>query len=283
MEVEVIGLGSMGGAIADRLTSCGFAPMVHDLDERRVSAKVLLGARRVGAAQPDVVITSLPADREVLAVLDDEWLEDHPGVIVLEMSTTLPDTVREVRARALRCAVAVLDVPVSGGPMEAASGDLVLIAGGDEGVIRQAGSVLSCLGEVVRVGDVGDAKLVKLINNVMAAGNLALASEAFALGARMGLQPRALFDLLNRSGGQSKTFGKRFPWALEGDFHARFPLRLAEKDVRLALAAASRVDVEVPIAQAIKGVFGTAVSRGWGDEDMVAVLKVYWNQGKDES
>lgn len=271
MRTGVVGLGQMGSAIAERLAATGFDVIGHDLRAIPVPGVTKGGPGTLGAV--DVLISSLPADEQVLAVLDDAVLRRLAGGILVEASTTLPDTVREIAERARRHGVAVLDVPVSGSPGNARDGRLTLLAGGDPVVLDRASPVLAALGTVQVAGDVGDGKITKLVNNMMAMGNMAVAAEAFALGERLGMEPRRLFATLDRSGGRSHHFSTRMPWVLDGDFAPRFAVRLGAKDLRLAQELAAGAGHPAPVCAVVRGVFEEAATRGNADEDMSAVIK----------
>lgn len=279
--VAVIGLGQMGSAIALHLNESEFDVMGWDIDpavrERLASQGVPVGASLADALKGRAyVLSSLPNG----SLVKECWLgkeglvelADH-GATFIELSTIEPSVMREAAARAYERGMKVLDCPVSGGPVEARSGRLVLIVGGQAEVVEQALPLLNALGSTIRhTGDVGTAKVVKIINNTMAMGNLAVACEAFALGEACGVDAAVLFDVLSESGGRSMTFTKRFPPALKGDFEARFKLSLAEKDLGLGLAMAQDMGIPAPAATLVRGIFSQALEEGYGGKDAVALL-----------
>jgi 3-hydroxyisobutyrate dehydrogenase-like beta-hydroxyacid dehydrogenase len=279
IRTAVLGLGVMGGAVAWRLVSSGFDTLVHDIDDAAVARLVDRGATRCtaeGAGEADVIITSLPNDAVVLdAVVTSGVLEAWRGRVLVELSTTLPATVIRVAEQAREHDVTVVDCPVSGGPNEALAGTLVELVGADEDALDRARPVLAALGTIEHVGAVGHGKTVKLLNNLMAMGNIVVAAEAFTLGVKLGLDRHELFDVLSRSGGRSFHFLKRFPYALADDYTARFAVSLGEKDIRLGLALAHDADYVMPATSIVHQIFEMARARGVGHEDVVAVLKVY--------
>lgn len=285
IRTAVLGLGAMGGAVAQRLLESGFPTLVHDIDPDAVANQVARGATAcdpAGAGAADVIITSLPNDRIVTQVLlDSGVLAKWSGRVLVELSTTLPETVRAVAAVAAEHAVAVVDSPVSGGPGEALAGKLVELVGADAEALERARPVLSALGTIEHVGAVGHGKTVKLVNNLMAMGNIVVSAEAFTVGMQLGMDRHELFDVLSRSGGRSFHFLKRWPYALADDYHARFAVALGEKDMRLGLELAHQSGCVTPISAAVQQIFEMARARGFGDEDVVAVLKVFqeWAAG----
>ncbi len=282
--VAVIGLGQMGLAIAKRLKEKGFQVSGWDTSsearDRAVSTMIsVTSSQREALLTADVVITSLPEANAVRSA----WLgqdgivnQARPDTICIEVSTIEPDVMREIAASAQERGLQCLDCPVSGGPIEASTGTLVVMVGGSADTTEQAREVLESMGtSIMPTGDVGTAKVVKLVNNMMAMGNLLLACEAFSLGERAGVDQQTLFNVLSSSGGCSKTFTKRFPYALKGDFSAKFKLSLAEKDLGLGLKMAEKMNAQAPGISKIRDLFSIALKNGFGDQDAVAILAMY--------
>ncbi|MGP1613853.1 MAG: NAD(P)-dependent oxidoreductase, partial [Pollutimonas bauzanensis] len=208
--VAVVGLGKMGSAMALRLRECGLDVLGWDVDAC-VRARVALDDIPVAASlsdalsKRDFILTSLPDSAAVRSV----WLSPDglialadPDSICIDLSTIEPETIRQAARAALPRNIDMLDCPVSGGPVEARSGTLVVMAGGAADVIERAQPVLGCLGGALHhTGGIGTAKVVKIINNMMAMGNLLIACEAFSLGMTAGVEPGCLFSVLAECGG----------------------------------------------------------------------------------
>ncbi|MBO1114648.1 NAD(P)-dependent oxidoreductase [Bordetella petrii] len=282
--VAVVGLGQMGSAMALNLREKGFDVMGWDIDpatrKRLASQGVTAGSTLAEALQGRAyVLSSLPNG----ACVRQSWLGKEgmieladAGATLIDLSTIEPSAMREVASRAVQRGLKVLDCPVSGGPVEARAGRLIVMAGGEAAVLAQARPLLEALGPTIRhTGEVGTAKVVKVINNTMAMGNLLVACEAFSLGEALGVDSATLFDVLSESGGRSMTFTKRFPPALMGDFEPRFKLELAEKDLALGLSMARELGVQVPAATLVRSLFGQALEEGYGGKDAVALLAMY--------
>jgi 3-hydroxyisobutyrate dehydrogenase-like beta-hydroxyacid dehydrogenase len=224
------------------------------------------------------VLTSLPDGAAVRAV----WTGPggvldaaDAGTFVVELSTIDPVTMRDVAGAAVRAGLRPLDCPVSGGPVEAGHGTLALIVGGDDADVEDAAPLLAQLGTVSRTGPAGTAKVVKLCNNLMTMGNIAVAAEAFALGEAAGVEPGALFEVLSHSGGRSHHFLKRFPNALAGDWAPGFTVALGEKDLRLAIELGRSVSLPTPTAESARSRYRRAIDAGMGSEDIVSLLRLY--------
>jgi len=283
--VGVVGLGAMGGALAERLIAAGEPVAVHDVDADAVARLRARGARATGidaVADCGTVLTCLPTAADLDSVLVGEGLlERLGGALLAETSTVLPATVRELAARAAEHRVEVVDCPVSGGPEEARAGTLTVLAGADGGALERARPVLERLGRVEHVGRVGDGKAIKLVNNAMSMGNVVVAMEAFMIGVAHGLDRERMVEVLGRSGGRSHHFAKRMPRVLADDFESGFAIRLGEKDLRLVLEAAHAVDCPVPVAACVHQLLEIARATGLADLDVAAVVKLYegWAAG----
>jgi 3-hydroxyisobutyrate dehydrogenase-like beta-hydroxyacid dehydrogenase len=284
MQIGFVGLGTMGGPMARRLAGQGHRVTGYDVDAARGARAreggVTLAPSAAGAAQgADAVLSSLPdpaAVRGAYLGADGVLSTVKPGAALIDLSTVDPDTWREVAAAARAKAVDCLDAPVSGGPAEAGNGKLVFLVGGEPAVLERCRALLLTLGtEIHHVGPLGSGQIIKLVNNVMSIGNVAVAAEAMVLGVKAGMDPQRLFEILSTSGGRSHHFLKRFPNVLAGDFTPYFGIALSRKDVSLALAMAARLEMPMPVASTVRQVYEAAHAQGFGQLDMAAVTRLY--------
>jgi 3-hydroxyisobutyrate dehydrogenase len=274
----------MGGQMAKRLVEKGYAVTGHDVSESRsrqaAAAGVTLAPSPGAAAKgADVVLSSLPDPAIVRrAYLGPDGIlgATRSGATFIDMSTIDPDTWREVAAAAKGAGVDCLDAPVSGGPLEAGTGKLVFLIGGDAAVLERNRPLLLTLGaEIHHIGPLGSGLVVKIVNNMMSMANVAVAAEAMVLGVKAGVDPQRLFEILSTSGGRSHHFLKRFPNVLTGDFTPNFSIGLSRKDVSLALAMAARLEMPVPLAAIVRQVYEAAHAQGFGQLDMAGVTRLY--------
>ncbi|HTG09483.1 MAG TPA: NAD(P)-dependent oxidoreductase, partial [Candidatus Eisenbacteria bacterium] len=284
MRIGFVGLGTMGGPMARRLAAQGHQVIGYDVDATRAARAreggVTLATSPGGAAEnADALLSSLPhpaALRRAYLGADGVLSTVKAGATLLDLSTVDPDTWREVAAAARVKGVDCLDAPVSGGPAEAGSGKLVFLVGGDGPVVERCRTLLLTLGtEIHHVGPLGSGQIIKLVNNVMSIGNVAVAAEAMVLGVKAGMDPQRLFEILSTSGGRSHHFLKRFPNVLAGDFTPYFGIALSRKDIGLALGMAAKLEVPMFVASAVRQVYEAAHAQGFGQLDMAAVTKLY--------
>lgn len=287
--IAVIGMGQMGAGMARRLRDAGHDVAGFDIDESLRDALVAEGfemAPSIAAAVAGrpVVLSSLPNPQAVSAAwLDADGIvaRADEGALCLELSTIDPQTMKTVAGAARARGLAPLDCPVSGGPAEAASGALVLFVGGDGDAIARAGALLDLLGASRKhTGDIGTAKVVKIVNNMMSMGNVLVAAEAFALGVAAGVEPQRLYDVLAAGGGRSHHFTKRFPKAIAGDFAPGFKMELGEKDLALAVELGRAERVPTPSASNSRELYAMALAEGFAGKDIVSLVELYGSWAK---
>jgi len=282
--IGFVGLGAMGGAMAGRLVKSGYAVAGYDISAARAEVAALAGVRRAAtpgeaAESADVVMSSLPHP----AAVREAYLGPHgvlagarAGTALVDLSTIDPDTWKEVARVAGERGLACLDAPVSGGPVEAGSGGLVFLVGGEAPVLERCRPIFAALGtEIHHVGPLGSAQIVKIVNNVMTMGNVAVAAEAMVLGVKAGMDPQRLFDILSTSGGRSHHFLKRFPNVLAGDFAPRFSIALSRKDLGLATRLAESLGVPMFTTAVVRQVYEAAGAAGLDGQDMAAVTALF--------
>lgn len=283
-KIGFVGMGTMGGPMARRLASSGFAVRGFDVSPERAkqaaAAGVTLAAGPAEAARDaDVVMSSLPdpaAVRRAYLGPDGVLSTIKAGATLIDLSTIDPETWREVAAAAKAKGADCIDAPVSGGPLEAGNGKLVFLLGGDAAVLERVRPVLTTLGtELHHIGPLGSGLVVKIVNNMMSIANVAVAAEAMVLGVKAGVEPKRLFEILSTSGGRSHHFLKRFPNVLAGDFDPRFSIALSRKDLGLAARMAESLGVPMLTMSIVRQVYEAAGASGLDGQDMAAVTELF--------
>ena len=267
----------MGLPMAERLLHAGFdlATLVH---RRREAADRLAdkGARIFSSPQEiarsvDFLITILPAVAELKEVVfgSNGLIQGlSPGKVLIEMTTALPSTVVGIAAALAPMGVSVLDAPVSGGVTGAVGGTLTIMAGGEEAVLERCRPLLTPMGtRIVHVGGVGQGKVVKMVNQMMAAAHLLTLGEAFALGVRCGADPATLYEVIKDSSGYSRMMEARVPMLRAGNFTPGFKLDLMKKDVNLALDSARDMGVPMLVGSVVGQILSAASAAGNGGSD----------------
>ena len=286
-QVAVVGAGNMGGGMLARLRGLGWSVAVHDVDPQIQSQAVALGAVACGSALeaarmlvPDGVLMVVVVDAaQTEAVL---WGEGgagpvlKPGQSVMLCPTLGPATVQSQAERLAPRGIDFIDAPMSGGPVRAQEGTMSLMVACSDAVWQRSQKLLTALSQqVFRVGTrAGDGARTKLVNNLLAAVNLAGAAEAMALAERLGLDPAATLSVIEASSGQSWIGSDRMRRALAGDFEPRAHVTLLAKDTGLAVQAADDVAFDPPLGRLARDLFAQALGQGWADLDDAALLKL---------
>ena len=284
MKVGFIGLGTMGASMAYNCLQGGNEMVVHDI--RRESATQHLEAGAVWADSPrevaessEIVFTSLPGPTEVEAVGlgDDGILEGmSEGKVYFDLSTSTPTLIRRIHEEAAARGIHVLDAPVSGGPRGAASRNLAIWVGGDKDVFDRCKPVLDSIGDkAYYVGPIGCGAIAKLVHNCTGYIVQAALAEVFTMGVKAGVEPLALWQAVRKGAqGRRGTFEGLAEHLLPGKFDPPdFALRLARKDVDLAVGVGREYDVPMRLAQLTLQEMTEALNRGWGHRDSrVAML-----------
>ena len=284
MKVGFIGLGTMGASMAYNCLQGGNEMVVHDIRRESATRHLEAGAdwadspREVAEAS-EIVFTSLPGPTEVEAVGlgEDGILEGmSDGKVYFDLSTSTPTLIRRIHEEAAARGIHVLDAPVSGGPRGAASRNLAIWVGGDKDVFDRCKPVLDSIGDkAYYVGPIGSGAIAKLVHNCTGYIVQAALAEVFTMGVKAGVEPLALWQAVRKGAqGRRGTFEGLAEHLLPGKFDPPdFALRLARKDVDLALGVGREYDVPMRLAQLTLQEMTEALNRGWGHRDSrVAML-----------
>jgi len=284
VRIGFIGLGTMGRHMATNLQVAGHDLLVHDVRPDAAAAHVEAGATwaddpaGVGRAA-EVVFTSLPGPAEVEAVVYGEHgLLDAmtAGSAYFDLTTNSPSLVRRVHASFASREVKVLDAPVSGGPSGAETRRLAIWVGGDEATFQRHLPVLEAIGDRPHhVGPIGAGSVAKLVHNCAGYAIQTALAEVFTMGVRAGVEPLALWRALRHGAhGRRRTFDVMAAQYLPGRFDPpTFTLKLAHKDVDLAVELGRELGVPMRLANLTLQELTEAVGRGWSDRDSrVAML-----------
>lgn len=252
--VGFIGLGFMGSKMAKNVMK-KFPLVIYDIRPEALEALEKEGAKRASspaevARKSDVVITMLPATREVeQVVLGMQGVVEgiRRGSIYINMSTSSPLLTRKIAEIFKAKGVDVLGAPVAGAP-KAEAGMMTIMVGGDADVFERCRPVLQCMGNnVFRVGDIGAGETMKLVNNLLIGVFVNVISEALVLGVKAGVSADTLVEVLGTTAANSGVLQRHFKQhALIGDFgEGRFSVDYMKKDMELALELGR--DIKVPM------------------------------------
>jgi 3-hydroxyisobutyrate dehydrogenase-like beta-hydroxyacid dehydrogenase len=281
MELGFLGLGQMGAAIAERLEAPDVRLHVYDPNPVAVAPFVLRGAvdeasaAAVAAAAP-IVFACLP--NGTASELVAAQIASSPVLrIYVEMSTIGSPTMARIAQMLAKRGIVLVDCPISGGPKGARAGTLSVIAAGPAAARDEVRPWLQRIGKnVFEVGEQpGQAQLMKLVNNLINAANMATAFEALVLGAKGGLDPEQMVAVINVSTGRNSATLDKVPRAvLTGSFDYGAKLSTMVKDVVLGLKEAEAMGVPMWVHETVGQLWRFGATQGLGDADLTALIQV---------
>jgi len=280
--IGFIGLGIMGTPMSTHLLNAGHAVVVYDIVPESVERLVGMGAKagpssKDVASQADVVISMVPDSPDVEKVYlgpDGVLAGVKPGTLLIDMSTISPTTAIAVAQAAAGKGCQMLDAPVSGGDVGAKNATLSIMVGGDPAAFEQARPILEIMGKPVLCGQSGAGQTVKACNQIQVALNFIGMAEALVLGAKAGVDPAIVVQVLSGGYAQSRVMDVRGPRIIKGDFAPGFRSRFHYKDLNIIRETARSYGCSLPAAALAHELFSAMQANGWGDLDHSAVIKV---------
>ena len=281
--IGFIGLGIMGKPMARNLMAAGYELTVLDIVTAPMDELVAEGATagtspRQVAAATDVLITMLPDSPQVQEVYlgaGGAFEELREGWLSIDMSSIAPGVARDLAERAAAAGAETLDAPVSGGDKGAIAGTLSVMVGGSEAAFDRARPILEVMGAtIVRCGPAGAGQVVKVCNQVVVAVVIEAVSEALVLGAKAGVDPSRIADVLQGGLASTKVLEMRRDNFLTGSFDPGFRIRLHLKDLKNALELAREAGVALPAAAQVEQLMRAADANGRGDYDHSGLVTV---------
>ena len=284
MKLGFIGVGNIGLHLCANLVRKGHEVLAFDCNAVALGKAVTAGAQaadsiRAVARSAEIVFTCLPGPVEVEAVvLGEEGLAKFawPGFVLVDLTTNFPEHARRLATAMHERGMEMLEAPVGNGVVGAREGRSSVICGGDLGLFTRIEPLFRCFATTIHhVGPIGNASIVKSIDILIAGVNLAVACEGFILGARAGIDPDILFDVISTNSGSSEQLKRRMKRKIIArDFTPEGSMTLALKDVRVTLELAAETMTPMPYGSLLQQQFVAAIAKGWGAEDWACVMKV---------
>jgi 3-hydroxyisobutyrate dehydrogenase len=280
-KVGFIGLGLMGGRIAQRVLTHGYQVIAYDRNRSKVEKLAESGASPAlnlseVAATADVILSSLADDeavRQVYAGAVGVLSHVRKDCVIVEMSTVRPETPRELHRMATQRKASFLDVTISGSTPAAEQGTLTLFGGGEEEPFQAAQPLFQTFAKkYFHLGPSGSGATMKLAVNLILGLGMQAIAEAVAFGQKAGLERERFFDVLSQTAVIPPALVGKLGRAVLNDYSPQFPLRLMNKDFGLILEAAAAAWVPLP-ATAAAFQINVAESANETDEDFSAVIR----------
>ncbi len=287
--IGLIGLGAMGGGMAQSLRHAGYPVQVFDVRPGVAQAFAKDGGvacaslAELGAAC-DVVVSVVVNAMQTESVLFGPNNDGtgcaaamKPGSVFVMCSTVDPNWSVALEKRLADRGLLYIDAPISGGAAKAASGQMTMMTAGTPAAYAKAEAALNAMAaKVYKLGDsAGAGSKVKIINQLLAGVHIAAAAEAMALGLREGVDPAALYEVITHSAGNSWMFENRMAHVLAADYTPLSAVDIFVKDLGLVLDMARATKFPLPLSSTAHQMFMQASTAGFAKEDDSAVIKIF--------
>jgi 3-hydroxyisobutyrate dehydrogenase-like beta-hydroxyacid dehydrogenase len=280
MKLGYVGVGKMGGPMAERLIAAGHELLVYDSREAAIAPFVARGARAAAsvpalAREVDMVLVCLPSPDAVRQVSQELATAGGKVRTFVDLSTTGPRVAAEVAAALKLKGITACDSPVSGGVAGAKKGTLAVMLACPKDRREMLEGLLAPLGKVFYLGErVGLGQTMKLANNLLSAAAMAITSEAVVMGVKAGLDARQMIDIINAGSGRNTATDGKFPRSiLPRTFDYGFSNGHMYKDVKLCLEVAEEVGVPMWVGAAVRQLWAYSAHHMGPDADFTTVIK----------
>jgi 3-hydroxyisobutyrate dehydrogenase-like beta-hydroxyacid dehydrogenase len=278
--VGLIGLGLMGSAFADRLSSKGFRVIGYDCDPARCRTLEHQGGAVASDAsgvlrECDRVLLSLPDSRVVQSVLAESDRNLRPGHLMIDTTTGSPLDAEALGRRLSGRGVSYLDATFSGSSAQVRAADAIILAGGEHAAFTQCEDLFSLFARrAFHVGPWGSGATMKLVTNLVLGLNRAALAEGLALAKAVGVDGAQALAMLKESAAYSRVMDTKGGRMVDGDFTPDAKLSQHLKDVRLILAAGIAAGIRLPLSQTHRALLEAAENAGLGGLDNSSIIRI---------
>ncbi|MBO6920272.1 MAG: 3-hydroxyisobutyrate dehydrogenase [Rhizobiaceae bacterium] len=286
-KIGFVGLGNMGFPMALNLKNAGHEVTGFDVSEAAREAAISEGMNSSDSLEhvadgADIVITMLPngeISKTVASQLLPSMLE---GSLLIDCSTIDVASAKTVHQMASDAGKLCLDAPVSGGVGGASAGTLTFMVGGSDQAFSDGSDALDVMGQkAVHCGGGGAGQSAKICNNMLLAISMIGTCEAFAMAEKLGLDQDKLFDVVSTSSGSCWSVNTYCPVPNVGpkspsdnNYQPGFAASLMNKDLNLAMEAASDAKAQTPLGAHAAALYKAMVENGHGDLDFSAMINI---------
>jgi 3-hydroxyisobutyrate dehydrogenase len=278
--IAVLGTGTIGFPVARNLARAGYD--VRAWNRTRAKAEPLAddgvsvaGSISAAVADAEVLITSLADGSAVEEVMDEAAPAAPSGALWIQSSTIGIAATERLAEIASEHGLVLVDAPVLGTKEPAEKGELVVFASGPQEARERSEPIFGTIGKATRwVGDAGAGQRFKLVVNTWLLAAVEGVAEAISLARALGLDPNDVLDALSGGPLDMPYLQLKGKVMIARSFEPSFKAALAEKDAGLVLEAAERVELALPLVEAVQETFEQAVELGHADKDMASVVEV---------
>jgi 4-hydroxybutyrate dehydrogenase/sulfolactaldehyde 3-reductase len=281
--IAFIGLGAMGGPMAQNIIRKGTKVSVYDIDKTKMDPIIEVGGTpgrniKETIENADIIITMLPSTENVKSVMTDNdgvLSFVKPNAIILDMSTIAPTGTDEIYRLCKESNLQFIDAPVGRLVSHAISGDSLFMVGCDnEEAFKKIEPLLNAMGTtIIRCGKVGSGIRAKVVNNFQILSFAQITAEALTLAQKIGLDLDVFKEVNAGTTANNGQFHINFlSKVLKNDIEPGFTIDLAHKDMGLAIETANSFRVGLPVGSAVQAVYGQARSGKFAKKDFSALL-----------
>lgn len=269
-QVGIIGLGIIGSRVAANVAKAGHEVYVWSRSPHAVPN--FLSSPREVAEATTVLQIFVRDDAALLAAMTDMQPALTPRHIVMNHATVSPGATLKAAEIATKQGAGFLDAPFTGSKMAAQNGKIVYYIGGDESLLDQVRDILAASGtQVMHVGKIGDATVLKIATNAITAVTVKGIQEALAITRAQGIEPQKLLESLQPNANYSPLIGMKLPAMISQDFEPHFSLRNMLKDADFARDLAASAKLSVPAIDAMAAAMRSQLDAGHGDKDFSVI------------
>ena len=274
-KVGFVGLGAMGSVMSPLLVKAGYEVYGYDI---RANIDQSSGVKQLDTlddfAQLDAIILMLPNSKIVSEVVN-KLLEINTKSILIDMSSSDPRETKKLGKTIEAKGLKFLDAPVSGGVARAKTGDLMIMAGGEEEGLEVVKDLLSVMGTVQFAGPLGSGHAIKALNNYVSAAGLIASFEALATARSFGIKPENFLKIINGATGKNNTTEVKLDkFVVSEKFNSGFALDLMVKDVSIADSLIKDLSSENPLSNDVYNYLSESLKLLGDNPDHTEVYKV---------
>lgn len=289
--IGYIGLGTMGGAMAENLIKAGYPLTVYNRTVSKAERFIALGAQLAEspaevARRSEVVFVNVSDTPDVLEVVlgANGAIEGaHPGMILVDHSTIKPSASREIYKRLQEVEVSALDAPVSGGDIGARNATLTIMVGGELQTLEKVMPILQAVGKkITYVGEAGAGQVAKAANQIMVAAQMVAEAELMLFAQKSGVDVAKVIEAIKSGAAQCWTLDVKPQRLLTGNRTPGFKSSLQAKDLNIVMETARDYEAVLPGTALNTQLFNAMVTTGSGDLDNSAVIQILEGLNSEE-
>ncbi len=272
--IGFIGLGAMGSVMAPLIVKSGYNVLGYDINAKIDKSSGVKQVEDINEFSGlDVIIFMLPNGR-IVSDMAIKLLEMNLKSVFIDMSSSDPRETQELGKKLKNKGVKFLDAPVSGGVTRAITGDLMIMAGGDEKFLEEVSDLLSVMGKVQFAGPLGSGHAIKALNNYVSAAGLISSFEALATARSFGIEPENFLKIINGATGKNNTTEVKLDkFVISEKFNSGFALDLMVKDVTIANSLIRDLSSDKPFSNDVLSHLSDSLKVLGGNPDHTEVYK----------